>query len=62
MTINEHLVKVSSSSVPIMQALNLGTDVVIRISGSVVKIEDKDNHDGTFNRLYIIKGVVAEEE
>lgn len=60
MKINENLISLSPSSIPIDGEINMGDDVVIKVSGSVVKIEDSDNQDGTINRVYKIKGIIGE--
>jgi hypothetical protein len=60
MTINENLVLINASSIPIATELKMGDDVTIGIQGSVIKIEDSDNQDGTVNRTYKIKGIVGD--
>ncbi len=59
--VNEHLIKVSAGRIPIEEPLELGVEVRIAVDGEVVKTEDTDNQDGTINRTYIIKGMVAYE-
>ena len=60
MNINENLVLIMSSCIPIQKELTIGDDVVLNVTGSVVKIEDSDNQDGTVNRTYKIKGILGE--
>ena len=60
MRIDEKLVKISLSKIPIEYSLDLGDDVTIVISGTVVKISQEDNQDGSCNEVYTIKGVVGE--
>lgn len=57
--INEKLVKVSAGLVPIEGDLELGEDVQLLISGNVVKIEHKDNQDGTYDLIYVVKGIIS---
>lgn len=57
--INAHLLKISKALIYIDSGLKLGQDVSILVNGTVKKTEDEDNDDGTFNRVYIIKGVNA---
>jgi hypothetical protein len=60
MKINEYLIKVSQGKAPIAGSLEIGQDVEVAIQGNVVKVEDTDNQDGTINRTYVIKSIVAE--
>lgn len=57
--INERLVKISAGLVPIEGDLKLGDDVQILVSGNVVKTEHKDNQDGTYDLVFIVKGLIA---
>jgi len=57
--INERLVRISSGLTPIDGELELGEDVQIIISGNVVKTEDHDNQNGTYDLVYVVKGIVA---
>ena len=59
--INEILVKISMSPIPVERELKLGDDVTIQVMGSVVKSEDRDNQDGTIDRVYHVKGIEAYE-
>lgn len=59
MKVNEHLIKVSASAIPIEGELKLGDDVELMIQGTVVTVLDKDLQDGTIDRVYTIKGVLA---
>jgi hypothetical protein len=60
--INEHLIKISGGYIPISphQIPQMDEDVELRVMGSVTKIEDKSNQDGTVNRIYHVKGVEVE--
>ena len=60
MRIDEKVVKISLSKIPIEEELNLGDDVTIVVSGSVVKIAHEDNQDGSYDVVYIVKGMVGE--
>jgi hypothetical protein len=60
MEINEKVLRVvGGSSLPPETELELGADVVIEITGNVVKIEEKDNQDGTKDRVFIVKQISA---
>lgn len=59
MEINEKLVKVSAGLVPIEGELKLGDDVQILVSGTVTKTEQMDNQDGTYNLVFIVKGIIS---
>lgn len=58
MEINERLVKISAGMIPIADELGLGDDVQLVVDGSVTKMEQMDNQDGTYNLVYVVKGVV----
>jgi hypothetical protein len=62
MQIDEHLIKISGGYIPISptQIPQMDEDVELRVMGSVTKIEDKSNYDGTVNRIYHVKGVEVE--
>lgn len=59
MTINERLVRISAGLTPIEQELELGKDVQLVVSGNVVKVEQQDQQDNTYNLIYVIKGLVS---
>ena len=59
MKINERLVKVSAAAIPISEELELGDDIVLIVTGSAVKSEDRDNQDGTIDRIFTVKGELA---
>lgn len=61
MQINEHLIRISASKAPIGTPLDIGQEVTIGAKGTVTKIEDSDNQDGTMNRTYVIKVEFAED-
>ena len=56
----DYQIRVQSSPVGIDQELTLGDTVSAIINGDIVKVEDKDNYDGSITRTYIIKGQFAE--
>lgn len=60
MKIDSHLLKLSASPIYIESPLELGSEVTGFFKGEVVKVEDKDNQDNSFNRTYTVKGVIAE--
>jgi hypothetical protein len=55
MDINSKNIKISSGKSEIEKELQMSQDIEIVVIGSVVKIEDTDNQDGTINRCYVIK-------
>jgi hypothetical protein len=57
--VNERLVKISAGLTPIEGKLELGDDVQIVIQGNVVKTEQKDLQDGTYDIVYVVKGLIA---
>lgn len=58
--INENLIKISAGYITVAQELELDTDITLMVNGAVVKCEDRSNQDGTVNRIYTIKGIIAE--
>ena len=60
-TINERIIRFSGSAC-IEKELELGEDVTFIIKGGVVKTEKKDNQDETFDKVFIVKLVTAEED
>ena len=61
MKINETLVKISMSAIPIDHELKLGDDVKIVVMGTVVKSEDRDLQNGEIDRMFTVKGIEAYE-
>ena len=59
MKVDEHLVKVSAGQIVTDKPLDLGDEVVLIVKGTVTKIEQLDNQDGTINQVYIVKGDLA---
>lgn len=59
--IDEHLVKVSAGYIPVanFDQLAMDKEVVIAISGQVVKIEELTNNDGTVKKIYTVKGEIC---
>jgi hypothetical protein len=55
--VDERLVKVSMSPVETDKTYELGDEVELHVRGDVVKIEFKDNQDGTYNEVYIVKAI-----
>jgi predicted Zn-dependent protease len=61
MDTNEKVLRiVGGSSLRPEQEFELGDDVVAQVEGSVIKIEEKDNQDGTKDRIFIIKQISVE--
>lgn len=61
MKVNEHLVRISASKALFTNELTMGQEVIFGGKGTVTKIEDTDNQDGTINRTYVIKIEFAED-
>lgn len=61
MNINENLVKILAKAAPINKELTIDQEVVIGAKGTVTKVEDKTNFDGTINRIYHVTVELAEE-
>lgn len=61
MKVNEYLVRISASKAPFTNELNMGQEVIFGGKGTVTKIEDTDNQDGTINRTFVIKIEFAED-
>lgn len=59
-TVDENLVKISFSQIPIPSKLQLGEEVRLLVVGDVTKIEQLDNQDGTINQVYVVKGLFGE--
>lgn len=57
---DSYLIRVQASPVSIEGELNLGDIVSAIINGEVVKIELKDDYDGSISTIYHIKGQFAE--
>lgn len=55
-SINEKILKIRGSvSLPPDKEFELGEDVEVVVCGSVIQIETKDNFDGTFDKIFILK-------
>ncbi len=61
MKLNERLLNVSQAYVTIPDELEIGQDVVITLEGEVTSVRDESNHDGTYNRIYRVRGRLAYE-
>ena len=57
--VNEHLVKISAGFIPIEHELKLGDDITLTVDATITKIEQRDNQDGTYNQVYVAKGVIV---
>ena len=60
MRIDEKLIKVSLSKIPVDQEFNLGDDVTVVVRGVVTKLAHEDNQGGSYDEVYTVKGIVAE--
>jgi len=59
--INERLIMFTGKSC-LGKALAIGDDFFFKVKGSVLKIEDIDNQDGTIDKVYKVKLLSADEE
>ena len=59
--INEKIIRFSGS-VNTNKNLELGDEILIRVKGSVVKVEDGDNQDGTKDRTFKVRVMLINEE
>lgn len=59
MDINSHILKISGNA-ELPSELKLGDNYRVTIEGTVVKSQDSDNHNGTFDRQYTLKPVFVE--
>jgi hypothetical protein len=59
MPVNEHFIRISSSPVVIDKPLELGKEVTLYVTGDVTKIEQRDNQDGSYDEVYVVKGVLS---
>ena len=59
--VNENLVKISSSPFIVEQGLLMDQEVVLRVKGDVVKVEEKSNQDGTVDRIAVVKVQFGED-
>lgn len=58
MEISSHILKISGNA-ELPSALELGKNYQVQLEGTVVKKEDSDNHNGTFDVKYTIKPVMV---
>lgn len=62
MQVNEHLLRVSSSLIPIEDELFMGQELRVKIDVTVTQITEKDLQNGEIDRIYTLKGIIAEVE
>lgn len=56
LTLNEKSIRMSGLvNIPVDSKLILGDNIKIMISGSIINVKDKDNQDGTYDRVFVIK-------
>ena len=61
MEVNSKWLKVSSTRVEIPDDLVLGEyDVTVTVKGDIVKVENLDQQDGTFDVVYVLKPLEME--
>lgn len=64
MNINEHVIQIMGGRKNLIHTekpLKIGEDINLKIEGTVQEITDIDNHDGTIDRVYKVKGIYCEE-
>lgn len=54
MEVNSHILKLTGKA-ELEHGMTLGDDYTITLNGQIVKQEDKDNQDGTVDRIYTFK-------
>jgi hypothetical protein len=57
--VDEYFVKLSPAPTIIKDTLNIDDEVAVALVGTVTKIEDTTNNDGTINRTFVVKGKFA---
>lgn len=61
MKLNDNLLRISAGSIYLDKPLELGTEVTLIVRGTITKTEDKDQQDGTYDRVFTCKGEIALE-
>ena len=57
---NEYVVRIlGAANVESDEGLERGKDVSLLVRGNVLKVEEADNQDGTYDRVYKIKIITA---
>lgn len=51
----------SRDLIGIPEPLNLGDDVILIVQGSVEEIKEINNHNGTKDVIYLVKGAIAKQ-
>jgi hypothetical protein len=59
MNINSHILRISGNA-ELPNEVILGDNYEVKINGTIVKTQDSDNHDGTYDRLYTLKPILVE--
>ncbi len=55
MNINTRYLKISAGKTELEKSPEMGEDMILVVEGSVVKIDYKDNQDGTVDAIYTLK-------
>jgi len=55
LSVNEHILKISNAGVSLPEALELSHRYHISLEADIVDVTDRDNQDGTINRIYKAK-------
>jgi len=59
--INEKILRINGgASLPPDTEMVLGEEKEVKVQGSIIKVEEKDNQDGTRDIVYILKIITAE--
>jgi len=59
--INSYQLKISRGKVELAEPLALGQyEVQLKVVGDVVKTEDSDNQDGSYDRTFVLKATTVE--
>lgn len=57
--VNSHIIRISGKA-ELEEGLTLGNDYELKVKGQVVKVEEHDNHDGTIDKIYVLKPELVE--
>lgn len=57
--VNEHILQVSGK-VSLMKPLEMGRAFSVSVDGSVYEVSERDNHDGTYDRVYKFRPTIAQ--
>lgn len=59
MDVNERLIKLTGIAIT-EETLQLDDEVVLEVTGSVVKVEERSKQNGTKDLIYVVKPAIVE--